>query len=124
MRWYMLSGRTAAEEAAVRVYMCSETMKEFEHKIVEGEDEPVYSPFSKKNTGYRAEACYWTKGPDGKFAAKLKPTYVLLEQVLHPGSRKKTYCPDCGHEVTGHNKLPPDKLMQAAREQADGAKKG
>jgi hypothetical protein len=113
--------KSPADIAAVRVYMCSETGKIFEHKIREGEDEPIYSPYSKKNTGYVPEACYWTKGPDGKWKAKLQPTYVILESKLNPGERRKTYCPDCGREVRGHNPLPPERLMKAAQEEADAA---
>lgn len=120
--WYMLSGKKPEEVAAVRVYMCSETGKTFEHKIRDGEDEPIYSPHSGKETGYIPEACYWTKGPDGKFKAKLTPTYVILKRKLDPGSREKTYCPDCGKEVVGHNPSPKPSLMKAAEEEAKAAK--
>jgi len=116
--WWRLSGKKPEDIAAVRIYMCSETGKIFEHRIREGEEEPIESPHSGKKSGYLPEACYWTKGPDGKYKAKLKPTYVILETKLTPGVKKKTICPDCGREVTGHNRMPSQKLMQAAREEA------
>jgi hypothetical protein len=121
--WYMLRGKTAADMAAVRIYMCSETGKAFEHKIREGEEEPIESPYTGKRTAYIPEACYWTKGPDGQWKAKLTPTYVILESRLHPGTRKKTICPDCGKEVRGHNPMPSQELMQAAKGDAATGKK-
>ena len=120
--WYMLSGKSAADVSALRVYMCSETGKTFEHKISEGEEEPIESPHSHKRTGYLPEACYWTRGPDGAWKAKLAPTYVILESKLHPGSRKKTICPDCGREVRGHNQVPSPEQMQAAKDEAASGK--
>lgn len=120
--WYMLSGKTAADVAAVRVYVCSETGRTFEHKIREGEEEPIESPYTNKATGYIPETCYWTKAEDGKWKAKLTPTYVLLKRKLNPDSREKTYCPDCGREVIGHNPMPRASLMKAAEEEAKSAK--
>lgn len=116
--WYMLSGASPADVAAVRIYMCLETGKTFEHKIREGEEEPIESPYTKKPTGYIPEACYWTKGQDGNWKAKVTPTYVILETKLHPGSRKRTICPDCGKEVRGHNPVPSQVQMQAAKDEA------
>lgn len=116
--WYMLGGKSAADEANVRVFMCSETGKTFEHKISEGEIEPIKSPHTGRETGYSPEACYWTKGADGKWKAKVKPTYVILKKTLNPDTREKTYCPDCGREVRGHNPLPNADLMKAAEEEA------
>ncbi|MBX3395120.1 MAG: hypothetical protein KF841_07095 [Phycisphaerae bacterium] len=82
------------------MYICSETGKTFAHVRRSGEPSPVLSPFSKKNTGYPAEKCYWTK--DGKI--KDTPTYVLLnEQAGKPGPTK---CPDCGRLVVPHNPRP------------------
>ncbi|MBK8269586.1 MAG: hypothetical protein IPK83_15305 [Planctomycetes bacterium] len=81
-------------------YVCSETGKAFEHIRQMGEMEPVYSPLSKKNTGYRAEKCFWTK--DGKI--KTTPTYVLLNELI--GKPGPTLCPDCGRLVEPHNKRP------------------
>jgi hypothetical protein len=107
--WYMLGGTSPAEQASVRVFVCSETGKSFEHKIVEDEDEPVKSPHTGRNTGYSAEACFWTKGDDGKWKAKLTPTWVVLKKRMNPESREKTFCPDCGKEVVGHNP-PPSKI--------------
>ena len=85
-----------------RVYICSATLKTFEHQLQPGEVEPIISPYTGKNTGYLAEMCYWTK--NGK--RKKTPTYVLLNE--HLGRKEKTYCPECGREVVGHNPPPPE----------------
>jgi hypothetical protein len=90
----------AADLSRDRMFICSETLKPFQHDIVEGEPYPVVSPFSGKNTGYPAEACYWTK--DGQ--TKEQPTYVLLNLAIH--KREPTFCPDCGRLVVGHNPRP------------------
>lgn len=82
------------------MYICSETGKTFAHVRKSGEPSPVLSPHSKKNTGYPAEKCYWTK--DGKI--KDAPTYVLLNQ--HTGKPGPTICPDCGRLVVPHNPRP------------------
>lgn len=92
----------AVEPFNNRIYICSATLKTFEHQIQPGEVEPILSPFSGKNTGYLAETCYWTKS--GK--RKKIPTYVLLNE--HIGRTGKTICPDCGREVVGHNPPPPE----------------
>lgn len=92
------------------IYICSETLKTFPHQPRDGERTPVYSPHSKKSTGYPAEKCYWTK--DGK--AKREPTYVLLNSSI--GKEGPTYCPDCGREVKPHNEPPTADLMQATRD--------
>jgi len=86
------------------VFLCTETNKPFEYAMQMGEKWPVPSPFSKKNTGYPAEQCYWTR--DGK--RKSEPTYVILNE--HLGKRGDTICPDCGRLVVGHNPPPPDSL--------------
>ncbi len=83
------------------VYMCAETNKTFRHTPVTGELDPILSPHSNKKTGYRPEACYWSK--DGR--QKTKPTYVILNEVL--GKDGPTVCPDCGRVVLPHNPLPP-----------------
>ncbi|MFO0972410.1 MAG: hypothetical protein U1A27_03090 [Phycisphaerae bacterium] len=91
------------------VFVCSETLKSFNHRLRDGERPPVYSPHSKKSTGWPAERCYWTK--DGN--AKLEPTYVLLNEYV--GKPGPTHCPDCGREVVPHNPMPPSEKMAAAR---------
>lgn len=117
---WMWSGE--AHEAVVRankpVFVCSETGKPFNHELAVGEDEPVKSPHSGKNTGWRAELCYWAKDGQGGWKAKLEPTYVLVKKRMDPTTDEKTYCPDCGHEVWSRFSMPPSELMQAAREEA------
>ena len=88
-------------------FMCSETRKTFDYTMKEGESEPVDSPYSKKKTGYQAEACYWTK--DGK--RKTNPDYVILNSRL--GKEGDTICPVCGRVVTPHNPLPPANTPMA-----------
>ena len=83
-----------------RIFICSETKKPFEYTLKVGDQIPVKSPHSGKNTGYPAELCYWTK--DGK--VKDDPTPVLLKS--HLGERGPTFCPDCGRLVVGHNPRP------------------
>ncbi len=68
-------------------------------------------------TGYQAELCYWAKDANGEWIAKLEPTPVLLKSIFEPGA--ETVCPDCGHEVVGHNPPPPQELMQAALQAAE-----
>ena len=116
--WYMTRGPSPARAASERIFICSETGKTFEHTIKEGEEEPVISPYTGRATGYEPEACYWTKGEDGKYKAKLTPTYVLLKARVDPKKKEKTYCPDCGHEVKAHNPLPPQRLLKQAEEEA------
>lgn len=106
--WSHFAGASPADAANVRTYICAETGKSFTHRLVIGETEPILSPFTNRNTGWRAEACYWTK--DGR--ARKKPTWVLVKQRM--GQQGQTFCPDCGREVTPHNALPPKKLMDAA----------
>ncbi len=61
---------------------------------------PVKSPFTGKETGYKAELCFWTK--DG--STKTDPTAVLMnDDVGKPGP---TFCPDCGRLVVHHNPVP------------------
>lgn len=83
------------------VFMCVETNKTFTHAMEQGEQWPVVSPYTNKNTGYPTEQCYWTK--DGR--RKRTPTYVVLNSNL--GKPGDTFCPDCDRLVVGHNPLPP-----------------
>ncbi|MCG8408290.1 MAG: hypothetical protein MI923_24075 [Phycisphaerales bacterium] len=79
-------------------YMCSKTMKTFQHVPKEGEKTPIVSPYTKNKTGYPVEKCYcWTA--DGK--RKENPTYVILNDQL--GKNGPTTCPSCGLMVYPHN---------------------
>lgn len=118
---YMLTwlfSSTDADTSGNRVFICAETGKSYRHTIATGETMPIYSPFTKRNTGWAAEACYWERDPDkpGQHRAKLEPSYVLLNQFKDPNDKSKTLCPDCGHEVVGHNPMPPRELRDAARQ--------
>jgi hypothetical protein len=112
--WYLVGGKTVADIASERMFMCSQTGKTWPHELREGEIEPIYSSFSKKNTGWLAERCYWKKMPDGSYRAKKKPTYVILKKRMDPDTEEKTYCPDCEREVVGHNPMPPEDEMAKA----------
>jgi hypothetical protein len=111
----------APDDAYYTTYICTETGKSFRHKNQMGEIQPILSPYSGKNTGLPAEACYWTT--DGK--EKAQPTWVLLnESVGKPGP---TFCPDCGRIVVGHNprpgegvKLPLTETEYRARQASRG----
>lgn len=116
--WMNSKESPSVRNSRQRMYICAKTGKAFEHNIEAGEIEPVYSPYSKANTGYHAEKCYWTKDANGDWAAKTEPTYVLLNSLFEPGAETK--CPDCGHEVVNHNPDPPRDLMEAARNTAGG----
>jgi hypothetical protein len=97
-----LGGDDAAKAANTRIFIDSETLKSFNVTITPTTSYPVVSPFTGKETGYPAELCYWTK--DGTI--KDDPTPVLLNSLIHPGSREPTFCPDCGRLVVGHNPKP------------------
>jgi hypothetical protein len=126
--WFMLGGDSVADTAARRIFICAETNQSFDHTVAAGEEEPIYSPFTKKKTAFEAEACYWVK-PDNENGdwtkAKTKPTYVLWKKrgpyvvwKYGPDAEppdESTICPDCGHEVVGHNPKPPPELMEAAK---------
>ncbi len=99
--------------ASDRVFVCVDCGRVFWHTLTLGEAEPLTCRGCGKKTAWMAEACYWTK--DGK--AKLEPTYVILKQRM--GIDEKTYCPDCGREVVGHNPRPPKELMDEAQAAAD-----
>ena len=89
-----------ASTSRERIFICSETLKQFNHDLKDGETVPVYSPKSGKKTGYPAELCYWTK--DGK--VKEEPTAVLINEWA--GKTGPTFCPDCGRLVVAHNPAP------------------
>lgn len=113
--WAQLGGASPYSISAERAYICAETDKPFEYTVQRGDREPVESPYTHRRTGYAAEKCYWTKDAGGNWAAKLKPTFVLLKSKLDPNTTEETYCPDCGREVVGHNPMPPQELMDAAQ---------
>ena len=95
---YMGAGE-AARLSSDRMFVDSATGKAFEHRIKPGDVIPVKAP-SGGNTGYPAEACYWTA--DGKI--KQDPTPVLLNsRVGKPGP---TFCPECGRLVVMHDPTP------------------
>lgn len=102
--------------AAERVFKCVEEGcgHEFEHVLKLGDTEPLRCPECGKTSAWRAEACYWTKDAEGNWKAKLSPTFVIVKRRVDPSTTEKTYCPDCGHEVVGHNPRPPKELMDAA----------
>ncbi len=87
--------------SADRVFIDTKTGKPFELTLKVGMAFPVAAP-SGGNTGYPAEACYWTK--DGK--PKEDPTFVLLNRYV--GKPEPTFCPDCGRLVKGHNPRPAE----------------
>jgi len=99
----------ASEMSANRVFIDATTGKSYSIELKVGMPFPAPAP-SGGNTGYPAEACYWTK--DGH--VKKDPTYVLLN--IYKGSKEPTFCPDCGRLVVAHNpearegmKAPPTK---------------
>ncbi len=91
---------SAANLSRDRAFICSQTGKAFEHTLEYGEAIPIKSPFSKENTGYPAELCYWTR----EGTIKQTPTAVLLRSWL--GEKGPTFCKDCGRLVVGHNPKP------------------
>lgn len=120
LAWSRLGGKSAADIAANRAFIDIETGDVFEHTISMGESYPVESPFTKRATGYRAEACYWTKDENGQWAIKDKPTLLLVKKEVDPTTTEKTYCPDCGREVVRHNPVPtPEAVARANGEASD-----
>ncbi|MFH1418194.1 MAG: hypothetical protein ABII12_07925 [Planctomycetota bacterium] len=115
LAWMRLGADSPADIAANRAHKCIECGHEFNYTIKMGDKEPYECPKCDKLTVYRAEACYWTKDANGKWAAKLEPTYVVLKNRIDRTSTEKTYCPDCGREVKVHNPRPPQEMMDAAR---------
>jgi hypothetical protein len=104
------------EDGFYNTYVCTETGKSFRHRNEIGETIPIHSPFSGKDTGYPAEACYWSA--DG--GAKTEPTWVVLNEVA--GKPGPTFCPDCGRLVVVRNprpdeagKPPPTRAEYAAK---------
>jgi hypothetical protein len=87
-------------EANSPLFVDSETGQTFHVQLKVGMEIPVESPYTGRNTGYRAELCYWTK--DGN--TKTDPTAVVLNSDL--GKPEPTFCPDCGRLVVGHNPAP------------------
>jgi hypothetical protein len=112
----------AASIASERTYICAETGKPFNHKLVRGERIPVESPHSGKPTGYPAELCYWTA--DGHIASK--PTAVLLNK--YAGIEGPTFCKVCGRLVVPHNPMAREGMTppptQAEYEGSRLAKRG
>ena len=88
------------EAAFSSMYICTETGKPFRHQNKRGEMQPIYSPYSHKDTGVPAEPCYWTA--DG--GTQKEPTWVLLNEAA--GKTGPTFCPECGRLVVGHNPRP------------------
>lgn len=93
-------GSETPDEARYTIFVCAETGKSFRHLNREGEVAPILSPYSKKNTAYIAELCFWNA--DG--TAKKEPTAVLLNRSV--GKEGPTFCPECGRLVVGHNPRP------------------
>jgi hypothetical protein len=101
--WNSVGASEAARLSRDRLFICSETGKQFECELKAGMSIPTRSPYSGKETGYPAELCFWTK--DGK--TKSEPTAVLLNRWV--GKPGPTFCSDCGRLVVGHNPAPgPD----------------
>ncbi len=112
--WRNLGGDDIAGIAANRAFYCAETGKFYEYTIQMGDTSPYPSPHSGRNTGYRAEACYWAKDANGKWARKEKPTLVFVLKEMDETTDEKTFCPDCGREVVRHNPSPTDKDIAEA----------
>lgn len=113
LSWRAVRSGPNTRIASDRAFMCAKCGKVFEHTIKVGEIEPIECESCGEKAAWIPEQCYWTK--DGK--AKREPTYVILKQ--HMGIDEKTFCPDCGREVVGHNRRPPKKLMDEAAAQPD-----
>jgi hypothetical protein len=106
----------APADSSYTMYICTETGKAFRHQNQLNESHPIYSPYTKKNTGVIAEPCFWTA--DG--GTKTQPTWVLLNELA--GKPGPTFCPECGRLVVGHNpgpgalsKAPPARAEYFAR---------
>jgi hypothetical protein len=94
-----LNGDTP-ESAIYSTYIDAETGQSFRHKNEIGDTIPLKSPFSGKNVGKPAEACYWNK--DGTIRSE--PYWLLLNSQL--GKPEPTFCPDCGRLVVARNPKP------------------
>jgi len=88
------------DSAFSTMYVCTETGKAFKHVNQIGETPPILSPYSGKNTGLPAEACYWSA--DGTVIKD--PTWVLLNTQI--GKPEPTFCPVCGRLVVPRNPAP------------------
>lgn len=111
--YFAYGGNDLAQQSRNRNFICAKTGQAYDYTVKEGDYEPYYSPHSDANTGYIAEKCFWMKDANGEFVAKSQPTIVLLRSKFEPGAQ--TMCPDCGKEVVGHNPMPPEELMNAAK---------
>ncbi len=109
-RAYTVAEREAPRDLE-RVFICTETGATFMHAMEVGEKLPVYSPHTKKKTGYPAEPCYWIE-EDGQWKRLKTPVYVLLNEYV--GKKGDTFCPVCGRLVIGHNPPPPPGTPLAA----------
>jgi len=116
LAWWNLREDKTVRVSKERQFICAKTGKVYDYTIQLGDTIPYWSPYSKAHTGYQAEMCYWAKDADGKWIAKLDPTPVLLKGIFEKDA--ETFCPDCGRKVVGHNPMPPEELMQAARQAA------
>jgi hypothetical protein len=116
---YMHPGPTLP--ATAPMFICTETGQTFRHELKVGESLPVYSPYSQKNTGVPAVACYWN--PDGTI--KTDPTWVLLNDYIPGKSGVPTFCPYCGRLVVPRNPdpapgtKPPPTLEEYYQEHPD-----
>jgi len=93
-------GNGVSDTAYYKMYVDTENGKAFRHKVQVGDSWPLRSPYSGKDTGMPAEACFWTA--DGKI--KSDPDWVVLNETL--GKSGPTFCPICGRLVVGHNPAP------------------
>jgi hypothetical protein len=98
-----------------RMFIDSKTLKPYPLELKIGMTIPAKAP-SGGNTGYPAEACWWTK--DGK--KRSEPYYVIMNSYLE--KPEPTFCPDCGRLVVRHNpppgevgKPPPTKEQYTSR---------
>ncbi len=90
----------AVASSSERPFICAKTGETFTYTLEKGDVMPVRSPHSGENTGYPAEACFWTR--DGQI--KDEPTFVLLNG--YAGKPEPTFCPDCDRLVVGLNPPP------------------
>ncbi|MCA9255002.1 MAG: hypothetical protein KDA33_05165 [Phycisphaerales bacterium] len=97
-----------------RGFKCAECGYDYAYEIKNGDIEPLECPKCSQKSAYQAEMCFWTKDADGNYIAKTEPTLVLLIRRINPASSEPTYCPDCGHEVVGHNPRPDEAMMLEA----------